>query len=403
MASLAIIRAKPYTKSDPPTAHYGAGARACFGETSGRVDIAVIGGGSAGIAAALAASRAGRRTLLLERCSAAGGTGGFSGLTTLCGLYDDHGRQLNGGISAEIAQGLAEAKPVRMGRVWVLPYRPARFRELAGSLLTETERLSCRWNTAIADVRVTGADIVSLCGVSVGAVIDCTGSAEVARACGAESLETDEATQAPAIVFPLSNIDCRLDDPAAAARVILPLVRAGLPPLTFQPNLEPGTVTVKFSGKPEQVPEVISFLQSHVEGFEHCLTTVTKLAPSRRAGRMVIGRSLLTGKDVLAGQKHPDAVARCAWPIEQWGPDGMVKMRYLPEGEHYEIPAGCLQAKRPRNLFMAGKTISADVDAIASARVIGCCLATGAAAGNLADKWLRSRAMNGAKPARMNE
>jgi hypothetical protein len=39
---------------------------------------------------------------------------------------------------------------------------------------------------------------------------------------------------------------------------------------------------------------------------------------------------------------------------------------------------------------MAGKTISADVDAIASARVMGCCLATGAAAGNLAAAYVES-------------
>jgi hypothetical protein len=37
-----------------------------------------------------------------------------------------------------------------------------------------------------------------------------------------------------------------------------------------------------------------------------------------------------------------------------------------------------------KNLFMAGKTISADMDAIASARVMGCCLATGEAAAKLA-------------------
>ena len=43
-----------------------------------------------------------------------------------------------------------------------------------------------------------------------------------------------------------------------------------------------------------------------------------------------------------------------------------------------------------KNLFMAGKTISADVDAIASARVMGCCLATGAAAGNLAAAFVTS-------------
>jgi predicted flavoprotein YhiN len=62
----------------------------------------------------------------------------------------------------------------------------------------------------------------------------------------------------------------------------------------------------------------------------------------------------------------------------------------LPEHAHYEIPARCLQSAPIQNLFMAGKTISADVDAIASARVMGCCLATGAAAGKLAAEWLHS-------------
>jgi predicted flavoprotein YhiN len=70
--------------------------------------------------------------------------------------------------------------------------------------------------------------------------------------------------------------------------------------------------------------------------------------------------------------------------VEQWGADGKTKVRFLPENEFYEIPARSLRAAKIKNLFMAGKTISADVDAIASARVMGCCLATGAAAAKLA-------------------
>ena len=85
-----------------------------------------------------------------------------------------------------------------------------------------------------------------------------------------------------------------------------------------------------------------------------------------------------------------DLVARCAWPLEQWNEHGVVRFRYLPAGTHYEIPARSLRAARVGNLFMAGKTVSADVDAIASARVMGCCLATGAAAGNLAADYLES-------------
>jgi hypothetical protein len=357
---------------------------------SASFDIAVIGSGAAGIAAAISAARAGCPTLLIDQKAEAGGTGGFSGLTTLCGLYDDEGQMLNNGFTKEFAESLRETEPQRMGRVWVLPYRPARFLEIAKKLLEATPNIRTIWNTQLSNVRVERNRITSLNGFSVSAVIDCTGTAEVARAVQAECLATDETTQAPAIIFPLHNVTRDLGSVAAATQVMLPVARAGLPPVSFQPDLEPGAVMVKFTGTTEQVPQLIHLLRTKVSGFENCITPLTEFTPVRRAGRMIVGKYLLKGDDVLSGRKFPDAVARCAWPIEQWGADGKVQLRYLPEHTHYEIPSRCLRAASIENLFMAGKTISADVDAIASARVMGCCLATGAAAGKLAADWLHS-------------
>jgi len=347
-------------------------------------DIAVLGGGAAGIAAAVSAARAGCATLLLDRRAAAGGTGGFSGLTTLCGLFDDEGDYLNDGFAREFGETLAECAPLRMGKVWVLPYRPVAFRAIAAELLASTPNLQTRCNTPLASALVEGGRIISLNGMGVGAVVDCSGSAEVARAIGAECLATNETTQAPSVVFPLCQVKRALDTPAAVAQALLPLARAGFPKLNFQPSLEPDTITVKFSGRPDQVMDVIAFLRKEVDGFENCRTPLTEFTAAQRAGRMVVGQYLLTGADVLAARKFPDAVARCAWPIEQWGADGVARFRYLPPGTHYEIPARSLRAAQVENLFMAGKTISADVGAIASARVMGCCLASGAAAGVLA-------------------
>jgi len=353
-------------------------------------DIVVVGGGASGIAAAITAARAGCATLLLDQHPSAGGTGGFSGLTTLCGLYDEEGNFINDGFAREFAEALSETAPLRMGRVWVLPYRPARFREIAANLLSHTANVQTLWNTPLAEAVVEDHRIVRLNNLKVGAVIDASGTAEVARAIGAECLATDETTQAPATVFPLANVTRSINTPADAAAVLLPLARAGLPPLSFQPNLDPNTLTVKFTGPPEEAREVVAFLQKHVEGFEHCHAPLMEFKAARRSGRMIIGRYLLTGADVLAGRKFPDATARCAWPIEQWDAEGKARFRYLPSAANYEIPARALQAAGTPNLFMAGKTISADVDAIASARVMGCCLATGAAAGNLAARWLQS-------------
>ena len=355
-----------------------------------RVDIAVVGSGAAGIAAAVSAARAGRTALVIDRREEAGGTGGFSGVTTLCGLYDGSGRFLNDGFPREFADRLAESEPLKMGRVWVLPYRPAKFREVADHFFASTAKLQTCWRTSVENVVVKSERIAALNGIGVGAVIDCTGTAEVARSTGVECLETTESTQASATIFPLYNVARALNTPAAVAQILLPLARAGLPPLSFQPSLETNVVSVKFTGSPEEVPRVIEFLRTNVSGFEKCATTLTELSVARRLGRMVLGEYLITGADVLAGQKFPDSVARCAWPIEQWGSDGTPRFRYLPEGTHYEIPARSLRAARIRNLFMAGKTISADLDAIASARVMGCCLATGAAAGQLAAEYLES-------------
>jgi len=357
---------------------------------SAEMNIAVVGGGAAGIAAAVTAARAGCTTLLIDHRAAAGGTGGFSGLTTLCGLYDDEGCLLNNGFTREFVEALSDSVPVKMGKVWVLPYQPEKFREVSAVFLDQMSNLQTLCSVPLADVIMEGDRIVRLNGFNIGAVIDCSGSAEVARAIGAVCLETDDTTQAPAIVFPLLNVRRSLSTPAEVAQVLLPLARAGLSPLTFQPSAEPSTVTVKFTGRPDQIGQVIECLRAHVSGFEKCETRSAEFVLAKRAGRMVIGEYVLTGADVLGGRKFPDAVARCAWPIEQWNVKGVARLRYLPAGAYYEIPARSLRAARVENLFMAGKTISADVDAIASARVMGCCLATGAAASKLAAQYLQS-------------
>ena len=353
-------------------------------------DIAVIGSGAAGIAATVCAARAGCSTLLLDKNNSAGGTGGFSGLTTLCGLFDDAGNFLNDGFAREFAEAISESAPLQMGKVWVLPCRPEKFRAIAEKFLAAEPKFQARWNSPLENVVVENERIVSLNGFNVGAVIDCSGSAEVAQKTGIECLATDETTQASAVIFPLHNVAREMLTPAAAAQVLLPLARAGFSPVNFQSNLELNSVTAKFTGQPEQVPSLIEFLRANVRGFENCSTPLKEFSAARRAGRMIVGEYVLTGADVLAAKKFPDAVARCAWPIEQWNADGKTQLRYLPPGAHYEIPARSLRAARIKNLFMAGKTISADVEAIASARVMGCCLATGAAAGKLAAEWMTS-------------
>src|SRR5258708_9915620 len=79
---------------------------------SGEYEVAVLGGGPAGIAAAVAAARAGRRTLLIERYGFLGGMGTAAGVTNFCGLHANvHGKM------HRIVQGIASELLARIDRL----------------------------------------------------------------------------------------------------------------------------------------------------------------------------------------------------------------------------------------------------------------------------------------------
>src|SRR3979490_2125185 len=78
----------------------------------GEYEVAVLGGGPAGIAAAVAASRAGRRTLLIERYGFLGGMGTAAGVTNFCGLHANvHGEVL------QVVHGIADDLLARLARL----------------------------------------------------------------------------------------------------------------------------------------------------------------------------------------------------------------------------------------------------------------------------------------------
>src|ERR1700730_9756974 len=78
----------------------------------GEYEVAVLGGGPAGIAAAVAAARAGRRTLLIERYGFLGGMGTAAGVTNFCGLHANVHGQMH-----RVVQGIASELLDRMDRL----------------------------------------------------------------------------------------------------------------------------------------------------------------------------------------------------------------------------------------------------------------------------------------------
>src|SRR5215207_11491962 len=101
---------RPHGKPDLPTKTIQEPARHV--PVYGEYDVAVLGGGPAGIAAAVAAARAGRRTLLIERYGFLGGMGTAAGVTNFCGLHANvHGEM------HRVVQGIASDLLARIDRL----------------------------------------------------------------------------------------------------------------------------------------------------------------------------------------------------------------------------------------------------------------------------------------------
>ena len=389
-------------------------------------DVVVVGGGPAGLAAAVAAGAAGARTALVERYGFLGGMATAGMVSTICGLYHSvtvgAPEPINDGFAESFARRLSAMpgcqKPVRRGRSFVLPYTPFAFACLADELVTAVEPLDVYLHAYLVGVDGRPGRIEALriatwersLQLRARVVVDTSGDAVVARQAGAATETAPPSDrQLPSLIFVLQQVDAAALDAGprlAVLRTLLAAEREGhLPPgasnITLGPSPQPGELIGKLAlgGLADVISDRRDFLTAAEQEGRRRVLAVTEflktLPPFARAfvshvaaqvgvreSRRVIGRYQLTREDVLSGRKFPDGVARAAWPIELWH-DGHLgaTYAYLEDGQTYDIPLRSLQARDVDNLFVAGRCMSATHDALGSARVIGTCLATGEAVG----------------------
>lgn len=386
-------------------------------------DVVVLGGGSAGVAAAVAAARKGLQVVIIERNAFLGGKATAAEVGTVCGLYhfskNEKSVYIVNGFAKEFAEKLqSESKSVPLHSpegVHYLPYNIDAFKNICQALINEN-KISVYFNAVLEHVTLEQHKINTVSIIAAGnpitiylkSLIDCSGDSIISQSANLPLIKSDQ-YQAAAQIFTMQGIT--EENEFKLGMIMMKALRSAIDKnllgafydrvYIVQGSLKNNCVSIKI-GIPLQVTyapgnlqelrtvalgfveNLAQFLITHIEAFKNA--HIQHIAPEVgiRIGQRSTGKYMLTEADVLSCKKFDNAIANASWPIEEWEQNRRVNMRYFNLDDYYQIPADCLQSNYLDNLFFAGRNISATDGAIASARVMGICLQTGYAAGYLA-------------------
>jgi len=372
---------------------------------SGGFDVIVAGGGISGTMAAIAATRAGARTLLVERYGALGGmaTLGLVQPITTWGLGQ---AWVVGGSGRRILEGMIARHPesatelTRYGPTCDAEYLK---RELEEQALAHGVTL--RYHSWIAGVeregeRLTGLRVLSKGGeeaLEARVFVDATGDGDLAADAG---LPFEMGSQGITLMFVLAGIDrARCPEREAMARLYQEAGPASYRGLCIFWGPRPDGCYVNMTEvegldacDPEdltratiecrrQAWQILDTFRAHVPGFERAYIAKTAPALGVRESRHVHGLYTLTGADVESGRHFEDVIARAGCPVDIHGSEHGGRGAYRGLKHSYAIPYRCLVPPEVANLLLTGRCISADAVAHSSLRRMAPGFALGEAAG----------------------
>lgn len=400
--------------------HYTKGANINMNR-SYQYDVVIVGGGTAGVAAAVGAAKAGARTLLVERNAYLGGEATNSGVNCFCGFYTcgaDPVRVVEGVgqlvLDEMRALGPTIAEEISASGNKDIIFQPEYLKCALDNLL-EKEHVDYFLHTVVIGAEVEDGKIRAIqCvddegmfRVSAKAFVDASGDANLGRLAGAKIVWGNNGghPQAATLTFRLSGVAADVDlSPAAVERAVVKAKAAGIRNLTREkgfilrmeksgivhvllPSIIPKGLSAEEMTRMEretrkQVLGYIEALRTYMPGMEHCELAVIGPSIGFRETRKLVGKATITADDVISGRKRADGVARGGWKPEiHRDVNKMATYMEVKTGSYFDIPLGALQSENVENLFGAGRMISADEAAFAAVRVMGTCFATGHAAG----------------------
>ncbi|GAB5518529.1 MAG: FAD-dependent oxidoreductase [Rhodothermales bacterium] len=386
-------------------------------------DVLVVGSGSAGSVAALAAAETGAQTMLVERYGFMGGIS-TQVLDTFYGFYTPGTpkRKVIGGLPDVVVgelmwRGVALIRPNTYGAGNGVTY-DAEVLKMVWETLALERGVRLLYHTFVLDAttdgdRITGviaANKQGLLHIRAKAVVDASGDADVAAAAGAPfEGPKDGPVQALTTTFRMINVDTdrarqvkktKLHDlmaDAIAQGYNLPRKEGSVHITPFDGVMHTNMTRVgnidgtdahqltaaEVEGR-RQAAEYARFLVDFVPGYEQSVLADLSNQIGIRESRRLYGDYRLSRADVLQARTFDDAIAQCGAPIEEHHSGGDTRWEYVPEGQTYGLPLRCLLPQKVEGLLVAGRCLSADHDAHASARSMGQCMAMGQAAGTVA-------------------
>jgi len=384
-----------------------------------KYDLAVIGGGFAGVAAALAAARAGAKVLIVEKSNCLGG----AAVNCLVNPFMPYWTEMDGkrvdlsaGIFKEIHDRLEHHNAMSKES-----FLEEELKYILNEMVAEAN-IDLLFHAYIFKVEKCDEHIASIVvatksgemHVEANYFIDATGDAQLAYLAGCPTVlgrESDHLCQPMTLCFRIGNVDVEKfyasreglkiahAQSLAAGELINPRenILVFKTPIHNVLHFNTTRVVRKNPTSPEevteaevlarqQVYEIYEFMKKHADGLENSFLMMTAAEIGVRESRMIVGDYVLTEQDCRNCVKFDDGIAACNYDIDIHNPEGTgTSHYYFPAGEYYTIPYRSLIPKSAENLLVAGRCISSDHGAQASYRImpVVCCIgeAAGAAIG----------------------